>query len=326
MKRRHFSMLLLTAALAGIGSATYADPVSEFPSRPIKIVVPYSAGGTADILPRIISQKLNEKWGQTVIIENRPGAGGNIGADAVAKAEPDGYTLLATPPGPLVINQNLYKSLAFDPAKFVPVTVLAAVPNVLAVRTTLPVNSAKEFLDYARKNPGKLNVATQGDGTTSHLTAALFASQANVKFTFIPYKGTAPAITDLVGGQVDAFFDNIASMAPQHKAGKARILAVTSKKRSALLPDIPSLAESDLPGFDVATWFGVVAPAGTPAAIAQKINVAIQEALKMPDVQQKFRDQGAEIVGNSPREMTEFMDNERVRWKKVIDSAGVTLN
>lgn len=326
MKRRRFSMLLLTAALVGVSAATHADAVAEFPNRPIKIIVPFPAGGTADVLPRIIGQKLNEKWGQAVIVENRTGAGGNIGADAVAKAEPDGYTLLSTPPGPLVINQSLYRSLAFDPTKFVPVTVLAAVPNVLAVRTTLPVNSAREFIEHARKNPGKLNVATQGDGTTSHLTGALFASQADVQFTFVPYKGTAPAITDLVGGQVDAFFDNIASMASQHKAGKAKILAVTSKKRSALLPDIPTLAESELPNFDVATWFGVVAPAGTPPAIVEKINTAIKEALKMPDVQQKFQDQGAEIVGNSPKEMAKFMDDERARWKKVIESAGVTLN
>lgn len=326
MKRRHFSVLLITGLLAGIHVASHADAVSEFPNHPIKIIVPYPAGGTADVLPRIVGQKLNEKWGQAVIVENRPGAGGNIGADAVAKSPGDGYTLLATPPGPLTINQNLYKSLPFDPAKFVPVTVLAAVPNVLAVRTTLPVKSAKEFIEYARKNPGKVNVATQGNGTTSHLTAAMFATQAGVQFTYIPYKGTAPAITDLIGGQVDAFFDNISSMAPQHESGKTKILAVASKKRSSLLPKIPTLAESALPDFDASTWFGVVAPAGTPPGIVQKLNAAMVEVLKMPDVQQKFKEQGAEVVGDSPKAMADFMNAERARWKKVIDTAKVTVN
>ncbi|RZS81306.1 Bug family tripartite tricarboxylate transporter substrate binding protein [Pigmentiphaga kullae] len=313
------------AAWAAISSSAQADE-GTFPNRPVRIVVPYSAGGTADVLPRILGEKLSAAWGQPVIIDNRPGAGGNIGADIVAKAAPDGYTLLATPPAPLAINQYLYKSLPFDPERFAPVTVLARVPNVLAVKTGLPVKSAQEFIDYARKNRGQVTVATQGNGTTSHLTGALVAAQAGLEFVFVPYKGTAPALADLMGGQVDAFFDNISSTFRQHESGKVRILAVTGAQRSPLLPKTPTLAESGLPGFDVSTWFGVVAPAGTPPEVVGKLNAAIVEALKMPDVRQKFIEQGAEVAGDTPARMAEFMRAERAKWKKAIDTAEVTIN
>jgi tripartite-type tricarboxylate transporter receptor subunit TctC len=326
MKRRNFSRVMLASLMTVACAGAWADAASGFPNKTVKIVVPYPAGGTADILPRIIGQKLSEKWGQPVIIDNRPGAGGNIGADAVAKATPDGHTLLATPPAPLTINKNLYKSMPFEPEKFVPITTLAAVPNVLAVRSNLPVSSPKELIAYARQNAGKVNVATQGNGTTSHLTGAMFANQAGVDVTFIPYKGTAPALNDLIGGQVDVFFDNISSMHQLHEGGKAKILAVTGKKRSPLMPNMPTLAEAGMPGFESSTWFGVVAPPGTPPAIAKKINADIVEVLKMPDVQQKFKERGAEIVADSPKEMLDFMAQERVRWGKVIDSANVTIN
>jgi tripartite-type tricarboxylate transporter receptor subunit TctC len=278
------------------------------------------------VLPRLIGQKLGDKWGQPIIVENRPGAGGNIGAEVVAKAPADGYTLLATPPAPLTINQYLYKGLTFSPEKFVPVTVLAAVPNVLAVRTTLPFATTAELITYARQNPGKLNVATQGNGTTSHLTAAMFAAQAGVQVTYIPYRGTAPALTDLMAGQVDVFFDNISSMYPQHAAGKTRILAVTGTKRSSLLPPVPTVAEAALPGFDASTWFGIVAPPGTPQAIADKLQAAVAEVLAMPDMQQQFRERGADIVAGTPGEMRDFMASERKRWKAVIESANVKLD
>lgn len=326
MNRRVFTSLLLAGLAGGIPAAALADAAANFPSKPVTIIVPYPAGGTADVLPRIVGQKLSEKWGQPVIIENRSGAGGNIGAQAVAKAAPDGYTLLATPPAPLSINQHLYKSLGYEPEHLVPITVLAAVPNVLAVRSALPVASTKEFISYAKKNNGNVTVATQGNGTTSHLTATMFGTQAGAQFTFVPYKGTAPALGDLMGGQVDVFFDNISSSYRHHEAGKVKILAVASKKRSPLLPNVPTIAESGLPQFDSTTWFAVVAPPGTPPEIAQKLNAAITDILKMKEVQRKFLDQGAEVVGNSPKEMTDFLANERVRWKKVIDSAGVTMN
>jgi tripartite-type tricarboxylate transporter receptor subunit TctC len=326
MKRRLFSRTILSILTAGPWLVAWADAASDFPAKPIKIIVPFSAGGTADILPRLIGQKLGDKWGQPIIVENRPGAGGNIGADAVAKAPADGYTLLATPPAPLTINQYLYKGLTFSPEKFVPVTVLAAVPNVLAVRTTLPFATTAELITYARQNPGKLNVATQGNGTTSHLTAAMFAAQAGVRVTYIPYRGTAPALTDLMAGQVDVFFDNISSMYPQHAAGKTRILAVTGTKRSSLLPQVPTVAEAALPGFDASTWFGIVAPPGTPQAIADKLQAAVAEVLALPEMQQQFRERGADIVAGTPGQMRDFMASERKRWKSVIESANVKLD
>jgi tripartite-type tricarboxylate transporter receptor subunit TctC len=326
MKRRLFSRTLLAILAAGPWLGAWADAASGFPAKPIRIIVPFSAGGTADVLPRLIGQKLGDKWGQPIIVENRPGAGGNIGAEVVAKAPADGYTLLATPPAPLTINQYLYKGLAFSPEKFVPVTVLAAVPNVLAVRTTLPFATTAELITYARQNPGKLNVATQGNGTTSHLTAAMFAAQAGVQVTYIPYRGTAPALTDLMAGQVDVFFDNISSMYPQHAAGKTRILAVTGTKRSSLLPLMPTVAEAALPGLDASTWFGIVAPPGTPQAIADKLQAAVAEVLAMPDMQQQFRERGADIVAGTPGEMRDFMASERKRWKAVIESANVKLD
>jgi tripartite-type tricarboxylate transporter receptor subunit TctC len=322
--------LLSTIAAAGLMSGLHlpasAQGAASFPNKPITIIVPFPAGGTADVLPRIVGQKLSEKWGQPVVIENRSGAGGNIGAQAVAKAAPDGYTLLATPPAPLAINQNLYKNLGYEPERFVPITVLAAVPNVLAVRSTLPVSNTKEFIAYAKKEDGNVTAATQGNGTTSHLTATLFSTQTGAKFTFVPYKGTAPALSDLMGGQVDVFFDNISSSYRHHEAGKVKILAVASASRSPLLPNVPTIAETDLPQFNSTTWFAVAAPPGTPDDIAQKLNSAIVEVLKMKDVRQKFLDQGAEVVGNTQKQMGEFVANERTRWKKVIDSAGVTMN
>jgi tripartite-type tricarboxylate transporter receptor subunit TctC len=322
--------LLSSIALAGLMTVAHtlalAQGAASFPNKQITIIVPFPAGGTADVLPRIVAQELSKKWGQPVIVENRSGAGGNIGAQAVAKAAPDGYTLLATPPAPLAINQNLYKTLGYEPDRLVPITVLAAVPNVLAVRSSLPVSNVKEFIAYAKKENGSVTAATQGNGTTSHLTGTLFATQTGVKFTFVPYKGTAPALGDLMGGQVDVFFDNISSSYRQHEAGKVKILAVASSTRSPLLPNVPTIAESGVPQFNSTTWFAVAAPPGTPDDIVQKLNSAIVDVLKMKEVRQRFLDQGAEAVGNTPKQMAEFVANERTRWKKVIDSAGVTMN
>lgn len=320
---------LMRCALLTVSAWTMAGSAvaqSDFPSKPVRIVVPYSAGGTADLLPRVIGEKLTAIWKQPVVIENRTGAGGNIGADYVAKAAPDGYTLLVTPPAPLVINQYLYRNLPFDPEKLEPVTVLAQVPNVLAVRHSFPANNAAEFINYARQNVGKVTVANQGNGTTSHLTGALVAAQAGLSIVPVPYKGTAPALADLMGGQVDAFFDNITSTYPQAKAGKVRVLAVTSKSRSPLMPDMPTLDESGLSGFDVSTWFGVAAPAGTPPEIVATVAEAIRGVLQMPDVQARFAEQGAEVVANTPDEMRSFMQSERQKWKSAIDSADVSIN
>lgn len=321
---------LSTALLAVALSCSVALPAhaqgSSFPDHAVRIIVPYPAGGTADILPRLIGQKLGEIWGQSVVIENRTGAGGNIGADAVAKAQPDGYTLLVTPPGPLVINHNLYKDLPFDPIEFTPITTIASAPNVLAVRRDFPAKDAAEFLAYVRKHPGEVTAATQGNGTTSHLTAAMYGSQAGTKFVFVPYRGTSPALAALVGSQVDVFFDNIGSMFAQHSAGNARILAVTTQERSPLLPDAPTVAEAGLAGFASSTWFGLVAPPATPDAIADKIHADVVKVLNMPDIQAKFLEHGVQAVGESRSEAAAFMEDERARWKAVIDDARVAIN
>lgn len=315
---------LIGAFCASIACASlYA---SEYPSKSIRLVVPFPAGGTADVLPRILADKLRRRFAEGVVVENRTGAGGNIGAEVVAKAEPDGHTLLVSPPGPIAINQSLYPKLAYDATKWVSVTVLAAVPNVLAVSEKLPVKTVQEFVAYLKANPGKVSYASQGNGSTSHLTANLFQSLTGTKMLHIPYKGTAPALTDLAGGQVDVFFDNLSSSMPLHKGGKIRILAVADSKRSPVLKDVPSFAETGLPGMQAVTWFAVVAPPGTPASAVQTLNSAFVEALNQPDVQQRFAEQGAEVVGNTPEQMARFVRSEAVRWNKVIKDASVTVD
>jgi len=298
----------------------------EWPARPVRIIVPFPAGGSADLMPRIVAEKLSEKWGQPVIVENRPGAAGNIGADAVFRAEPDGYTLLSAPPPPLVINRLLYLKLSYDSTQFVPVTVIAANPNVLLVHPSLGVNSVAELIALARQNPGKLNYASQGSGSTSHLTAELFKSMAGgLQITHVPYKGTAPALTDLLGGQVDMMCDNLGVSLPHVRSGKLRALAVASRKRFSALPDVPALAEV-LPGFESLAWFGVVAPPKTSAAIAEKVAAGVAEAIRHPDVLKRLSELSAEPMGLSPAETGAFMRQETERWGAIIRSAGVKVD
>src|SRR2546430_5096451 len=237
----------------------------DWPAKAVRIIVPFPAGGSADLMPRAVAEKLTEKWGQPVIVDNRPGAAGNIGADAVFRADPDGYTLLSSPPPPLVINKLLYPKLSYDSAQFVPITVIGAIPNVLLVQPSVGANSVAELIAIARANPGKLNYASQGGGTTSHLTAELFKTMAGgLQITHIPYKGTAPALTDLLAGQVDMMCDNLGVSLPHVRSGKLKALAVASRTRFAALREVPALAEV-LPGFESLAWFGVVAPPRTPA-------------------------------------------------------------
>ena len=297
----------------------------DWPAKAVRIIVPFPAGGSADLLPRVVAEKLTEKWGQPVIVDNRPGAAGNIGADTVFRAEPDGYTLLSSPPPPLVINKLLYPKLSYDPAQFVPITVIGAIPNVLLVHPKVGANSVAELIAIAKQNPGKLNYASQGSGTTSHLTAELFKAMAGgLQIAHIPYKGTAPALTDLLAGQVDMMCDNLGVSLPHVRSGKLKALAVASRSRFGGLPNVPTLAET-LPGFESVAWFGIVAPPRTSTAIAEKVAAAVQEALKLPEVQKRLADLSAEPMGLGPGETAAFMRQEVERWGAVIRTAGVKL-
>jgi tripartite-type tricarboxylate transporter receptor subunit TctC len=326
MTKRAFSALIIAILLGSVHGSTMADTVADFPERPVRIVVNFPAGGTVDVLARIVGQKLSEKWGQPVIIDNRAGAGGNIGAAIAFTAEPDGYTLLASPPGPLSINQSLYTKLQFDPTKFVPVTMLATVPNVITATADFPANSVQELIAYAKANPGKVNYGSQGNGSTSHLSGQMLSNMAGINLTHIPYKGEGPALIDLVAGRVDLFVGNISAVVKFRQDKKVKFLAVASPRRTAAATDTPTAAEAGLPGFEASAWFALVATPGTPGPIAKKIHDAVVAALKLPDVQQKFLVLGAEAVGGTPKQLTEFMVAERVRWKKVIETANVTVD
>lgn len=321
VNRRQVLALAATAAAAG----TSARLALAQPAKPIHFVVPFPAGGTADILPRILAEKIHDRFPAGIIVENRAGAGGNIGAQLVARAEPDGTTFLVSPPGPIAVNQHLYKSLPFDPTKWVPVTVLATVPNVLDVTMKLPVRSVDEFIAYVKANPGKVTYASQGNGSTSHLTANMFMQLTGTKMTHVPYKGTAPALVDLIGGQVDCFFDNISSSAQYHRDGKLRILAVADEKRSPVLPQVPTFGETGLKGMESVTFFTMVAPPGTSPETVAPIYKAVSEALADPDLRQKFAAQGAEARGWSPQQTGRFITAESEKLNKVIRTAGVTV-
>jgi tripartite-type tricarboxylate transporter receptor subunit TctC len=296
----------------------------DYPTRAVKIMVPFPAGGTADAMPRIVGDWLSRKWGQAVVIENRTGAGGNVGAEAVAKADPDGYTLLASPPPPLVINHNLYPRLGFDPLQFVPIVIMGRVPNALIVNPKIKANTVAEVIAEARANPGKITSATQGNGTTSHLTSEMFQMMANVKLQHVPYRGSAPALNDLVAGSVDLMFDNLGVSLSLVQAGKLKLIAVASPKRMATLPEVPTVAET-LPGFESAAWYALVAPPGTPEAIAEKINRDVNEALRDPEIVRRLAQLSAEPIGGSRAATAAYMREEVERWHNVIKAANVKL-
>jgi tripartite-type tricarboxylate transporter receptor subunit TctC len=304
---------------------SFAVRGQDWPVKTVRIIVPFPAGGSADLLPRVLGEKLAQQWGQPVIVDNRPGAAGNIGATAVFQAEPDGYTLLSAPPPPLVINRLLYPKLAYDSTQFVPMTVIAAIPNVLLVHPKVGVNSVAELIALAKRNPGKLNYASQGSGATSHLTTELFKSMAGgLQITHVPYKGTAPALADLLAGQVDMMVDNLGVSLPHVKSGKLKALAVASRNRFTGLPDVPALSET-LPGFESVAWFAIVGPPRTPSAVAEKVAAGVAQALKTPDVLKRLNDLSAEPMGLGPAETAAFMRQESERWGAVIRSAGVKL-
>jgi tripartite-type tricarboxylate transporter receptor subunit TctC len=309
---------LLLAAVLALSPAVHAK---DYPDKPIRIIVPFPPGATTDILARIVGQKLWAKWGQPVVVESRAGAGGNMGAEVVFKAEPDGYTLLTTPPSPLVINKRLYARLAYDPEAFAPVTVIGAVPTILVVHPKVSANSVQELIAFAKANPDRLNYASQGSGGTAHLTAEMFKSAAGVSIVHVPYKGAAPALTDLLAGQVDMMFANFASALQPIRAGQLRALGIASVRRNGLLPNVPTMSES-MPGFVSLTWVGVVAPPQTPPEIANTLSAAIAEAMKLPDVAKRMADLSVEPIGNTPAEMAVFLREEVERWGGVIRSAG----
>lgn len=322
MARHRVIRLIALSCLALAGWAGTAH--AQLNTNPVRIVVPFPAGGTADVLPRILAEELRPQFPAGIVIENRSGAGGNIGADFVFRSEPDGTTLLASPPGPIAINHHLYKQLSFDPTRWVPITILASVPNVMAVSPNVKAKTVQEFIDYAKANPGKVTFASQGNGSTSHLTAALFMSLTDTQMIHVPYKGTAPALVGLMGGQVDVFFDNLASSMQHHRAGKLRILAVADAQRSKALPDVPTFVQTGLQGMDAVTWFALVAPPGTPVPLVDSYQQAVAKALADPEVARKFAQQGAEPRGESPAEAARFIRAEIDKWQKVITSANVT--
>jgi len=318
-------------ALCTLGAcfAAFAAGVSAqaYPTKPIRIVVPFPAGGTTDVLARAAAQKLAETLGQPAVVDNRPGAGGNIGAELVAKSAPDGYTLLMGTVGTHAINPGLYPKLPYDHVKdFAPVILVAGVPNVLVINPALPVNSVPELIAYAKANPGKLNFASSGNGTSIHLSAELFKTMAGVQMTHVPYKGSAPALQDLVGGQVQLMFDNLPSSLALIKGGKLKALAVTSGARAAALPDVPTLAESGLPGFEASSWFGLLAPAGTPPPVIAKLNGEIAKWLATPEAKEKLLAQGANAAGGTAEEFAQFIAAETAKWQKVVKESGAKVD
>ena len=293
----------------------FAQPVANYPAKAIRIIVPFAAGGTTDALARILSQRMTAAWGQPVLVENRAGAGATLGADMVAKSPADGYTLLMGA-AHHTIAQSVYTKLPYHFGRdFAPVSVIAVVPNMVVVNAALPARTIDEFVALAKSQPGKLNYGTAGAGTAHHLIGEMFKLRAGVDLQHIPYKGSAPAVSDLVGGQIQVMFDTVTSGLPQVKAGKTRALAVTTAKRSAALPDVPTLSETILPGFDVGTWFGILAPAGTPPSVIEKIRAEIEQMVKAPEIRKQFLEMGAEPVGNTPAQMATQIKSELTSYE-----------
>ena len=289
------------------------------------MIVGFAAGGSTDVTARIIAQALSERLGQPVVVENRGGAGGNIGADAVAKADPDGYTLLMATSSTFAANPNLYKTLPFDVRNdFAPITVTAFIPNLLVVNPSVPANNVADFIAYLKANPDKLNFASAGNGTSQHLSGELFNSLAGVRMTHIAYRGGAPAVSDLLGGQVQVIFAPLVEVIQQVRAEKLKALGITTAKRSPLLPEVPTILES-LPGYEVALWNGLLAPAKTPPDIIDRINRATIEALRSPEVKAKLAEQGSEPVGNTPAEFKAFIESELVKWRRLVEISGATV-
>jgi tripartite-type tricarboxylate transporter receptor subunit TctC len=306
------------AILATTALPAHGQTPSGFPAKPVKFIVPFPGGGINDVLARIAADKLALKWGQPIVVENKTGAGGNIGADSAAQAEPDGHTLFVTPPGPLAVNQSLYRQLSYRPEDFVPVTVLAAVTNLIVVRPEIGANTVAELIALAKQDPGKITYGSQGNGSTPHLTGGMFMTLTGVHMIHVPYRGENLVINDMLGGHVDVFFGNLAAVLPHYRDGKLKVLAVADVKRAAPMPDVPTAAEAGLPGFVSTSWFAVAGPPKMSLALAKRLAVDFADVLSLPDVQTKYRSVGAEPVGTNPAETAAFVASEAARWHEVI--------
>lgn len=324
---KHAVRLLLAFVVALSSFHVAAQGAATYPNKPIKIVVPFPPGGATDILARAIGAELQKTFNQSVIVENKPGGGGNLGADAVAKSAPDGYTLVMGTVGTHAINMSLYAKMPYDAVKdFEPVVLVAGVPNLLVVHPSVAAKNVKELTALAKAMPGKLNVASSGNGTSIHMAAELYKVMAGVDILHVPYKGSSPAVTDLLGGQVQMMFDNMPSALPHAKAGKLRPLAVTSLKRSASFPDVPTMDEEGLKGFDATSWFGLLAPAGTPKDIIAKLNKASVAALATAEMKERLAANGADPVGNTPAEFAAFIKAENEKWAKIVKASGARVD
>jgi tripartite-type tricarboxylate transporter receptor subunit TctC len=321
--------LLMPVALLAASLLSLSLPVqaaTAFPNKPIRIIVAYTPAGTTDILARAIGQKMSETWGQPVIIDNRAGAAGNIGTEVAARATPDGHTLLMGTAGTHGINVSLYRKLSWHPVNdFAPVSLSAMVPNIMVVNNALPVKNVREFVAHVKANPGKLSYGSPGNGSTAHLSMELFKSMTGSTIVHIPYKGSAGVLTDVMGGQIAVTIDNMPPYIPQVKAGKIRALAVSTGKRSSAMPDLPTIAEAGVPGYEAGAWFGLLAPAGTPKPIVAQLSAESARIIKLPDVSKRVSELGADPVGSTPEQFAELIKTEIAKWAKVIKDANVEL-
>ncbi len=315
-------------ALASVLALSATEAAAQaFPSRPVKLVIPFPPGGSLDNVGRLIAQKLSETWGQSVVVENKPGAGGNIGADFVAKSTPDGYTVVMGALSTHAVNPSLYPSMPYDARRdFIPISLVAITPNVLVVNASLPVNSLKELIAYAKANPGKLNFGSGSNGSAGHLAGELFKVETGTDVQHIPFKGGAPATQALLAGETQFMFDNLANAMAQLQGGRIKALAVTTAQRSKLAPDLPTMAEAGLPGFDISTWFGLMLPAGTPKDVVAKWNTDLVRVLGMPDVREKMLAQGADPTPMTSAEFSAFIDRELVKYARIVKASGAKVD
>jgi tripartite-type tricarboxylate transporter receptor subunit TctC len=328
MTRTRFFVALAAATVAlALAFPASSQAPAAYPSRPVKLVIPFPPGGPLDVVGRGIAQKLTDAWGQSVVVDNRPGAGGNIGADIVAKSAPDGYTILMGALSTHAVNPSLYAKMPYDAvADFAPITLVAVTPNVLVVNASMPVNSAKEFIAYAKANSGKLAFGSGSNGSAGHLAGELFKVDTGLDIVHVPYKGGAPATQALLAGDTQFMFDNLANAMPQVKAGRLKALAVTTAQRSKLAPELPTMAEAGLQGFDISTWFGLFAPAGTPADIIAKWNAEVAKILNSPEMREKLVAQGAEPAPTSPEQFAAFVKSEMVKYARIVKASGAKVD